>query len=90
MISQKLEKVEYLNYLGSLITNVARCKGEIKSRIAIAKAAFNKKKILFSSKLDQNFRKKQVKCYLWSIVLYGAETSTLQQTYFESSGMWYW
>jgi hypothetical protein len=41
----------------------------------MAKAAFNKKKkTLFTSKLDLNLRKKLVKCYIWSIVLYGAET----------------
>ena len=31
---------------------------EIKSRIAMAKAAFSKKKTLFTSKLDLNLRKK--------------------------------
>jgi hypothetical protein len=35
---------------------------EIKSGIFMAKAAFNKKKTLFSSKLDLNLRKKQVNC----------------------------
>jgi hypothetical protein len=54
------------------------CTCEIKSRIAIAKAAFNKKKTLFSSTLDINLRKKLVKCYIWTIALYGAETWTLQ------------
>jgi hypothetical protein len=62
--------------LGS-ITNDARCTHEIKSRIAMAKAAFNKTKTLFISKLDLNLRKKLVKCYIWSIALYGAETWTL-------------
>jgi hypothetical protein len=33
----------------------------------MAKAAFNKKKILFTSKLDLNLRKKLVKCYIWDI-----------------------
>jgi hypothetical protein len=40
----------------------------------MAKATFNKKKIIFNSKLDLNLRKKLVKCYTWSIALYGAET----------------
>jgi hypothetical protein len=43
-----------------MITNDARCTREIKSRIAMAKAAFNKKKTLFNSKLDLNLRKKLV------------------------------
>jgi hypothetical protein len=47
---------------------------EIKSRIAIGKSAFNKKRTLFTSKLDLNLRKKLVKCYIWSRALYGAET----------------
>jgi hypothetical protein len=52
--------VEYFKYLGSMLTNDARCIREIKSRIAMAKATFNKKKTLFTSKLDLNLRKKLV------------------------------
>jgi len=44
----------------------------------MAKAAFNKK-TLFTSKLDSNLRKKLVKCYIWSIALYSAETRTFQK-----------
>jgi len=44
MIDQKqLENVEYFKYLGSIVTNDGRCTCEIKCRIAMAKAAFNKK-----------------------------------------------
>jgi hypothetical protein len=51
MTDQKqLENVEYFNYLGSMITNSARCTCEIKSRIAIAKAAFNNKETVFAKK----------------------------------------
>ena len=38
-------------------------------------------------------RKKLVKCYIWSIALYGAETGTLRkvdQKYLESFKMWCW
>jgi hypothetical protein len=76
-----------------MITNDARCTREIKSRIAMAKAEFNKKKNLFTSKLELNLRKKLVKCYTWSIALYGAETWTLRkvdQKYLESFQMWCW
>ena len=47
---------------------------------AMAKAAFNKKKNRFTSKLDLNLRKKLVKCYVWSMAVYGAETWTLWAT----------
>jgi hypothetical protein len=68
-----LENVEYFNYLGSLVTNDARCTREIKSRIAMLKGAFNKK-ALFTSKLDLNLRKIQENFYIWIIASYRAET----------------
>jgi len=64
MTDQKdLENVEYFNslYLGTLITNDARCIHEIKSRIAIAKATLNKLKALFTSKLDLKFKEENIK-----------------------------
>ena len=92
MVDHKhVENVEYCNYLGSMITNDERCTGEIKSTNAMAKAAFNKK-TLFTSKLELCFRKKLIKCYTWSIALYGAETWTLQKDhkYVECFEMWWW
>jgi hypothetical protein len=56
-----------------MITNNARCTCEIKSKIAVAKNAFNKKKTLFTSKPYLNLRKKLVKNYIWTTDLYGAE-----------------
>ena len=48
MIDQKqLENVECFKYLDSVLTNDGRCTCEIKSRITMAKAAFNKKKTLY-------------------------------------------
>jgi hypothetical protein len=57
----------------------------------MAKAAFNKKRTLFTSTLHLELRKKLVKCYIWSIALYGAETWTLRavdQKYLKSFEMW--
>jgi hypothetical protein len=66
MIDQKqLENVEYFKYLGSILTYDGRCTCEIKCRIAIANAAFNKKRAPFISTLDLELRKKLVKCYTW-------------------------
>ena len=65
----KLENVKCFKYLGSVLTEDGRCTCEIKSRIAMAKAAFNKKKNLCTSKLDLNLRKRLVRCYVWSMVL---------------------
>jgi len=78
-IDQKLDNVEYFNYLGSMITNDESCTHEIKSRTVMTKAAFNKKKALCTSKLGLNLRKKLSNCEIWSIVPYGAETKKLRK-----------
>jgi hypothetical protein len=69
------------------------CIREIKYRTSTAKATFNKKKTLFASKLDLNLRKKLVKCYIWNIAVYGAETRTLRKVdrkYLERYQKWCW
>jgi hypothetical protein len=85
-----LKTVECFKYLGSIRTNDGRCRREIKSRVAMAEASFNKKKTLSTSKFDLKLRKKLVKCYIWSMAFYGAETWTLRaahQKYLESFEM---
>jgi hypothetical protein len=79
MIDQKQPgNVESFKYLGSMLTNNGKCTCEIKSIIAMEKAEFNKKKAIFTNILDLKLRKKLVKCYIWSIALYGAEFWTLR------------
>jgi len=79
--------------MGIMLANDGRCTGEIKCRITVAKAAFNKKRALFTGTLAWELRKKLVKCYIWSIVLYGAETGTVRavdQKQLETFEMWCW
>jgi len=76
-----------------MLTNDGICSCEIKSKIVMAKAAFNKKRALFTDTLDLKLRKKLVKCYIWSIALYGAETWMLQAVDLKHLGsfeMWCW
>jgi hypothetical protein len=90
---QQLENVECFKYLGSMLTNDGRCTCEMKCRVAMAKAAFNKKRALFTGTLDWELRKELVKCYIWSVALYGAETWTLRAVYQKHLGsfeMWCW
>jgi len=59
----------------------------------MATLAFNNKKALLTSKLDLKLRKKLLKCYIWSIALYGAEIRTLwkvDRKYLKSLEMWCW
>ena len=59
----------------------------------MTRAAFNKKRALFTSTLDLELRNKLMKCYNWSTALYCAETWTLRATgqkRLESFEMWCW
>ena len=64
--------------MGSLITNDARHTRNMKTRFAMAKAAFNKE-TLFTSKLHIHLRKTLVKCYILNTAMHGAETWTFQK-----------
>jgi hypothetical protein len=49
--------------------------------------------VSFTNKMDLELRKKLVKCYIWSIALYGDETWTLQaidHKNLETFEMWRW
>jgi len=52
-----------------VIINYAICTRKIKSTVAMAKVAFNKK-TLFTSKLDLNLRKKVEKFYISNICVW--------------------
>jgi hypothetical protein len=53
VVDQRLqENLEYFNSMGSTMINDARYTREIKSRIDIPKSSFNKKKNIFTNKLN--------------------------------------
>ena len=73
-----IRQVQEFKYLGYTLTTDGKCRTEIKKRMAIAKASFQKmstivknRNISFSTKL------KVLKTYVWSILLYGCETWTI-------------
>ena len=54
------------------------CCQEVKQKIAMAKEDFNRKRSIFCGPLKKELRKRLVKCFVWSVALYGAETGTLR------------
>ena len=77
---QCLDQVNQFTYLGQLITNDGYCDTEIRRRIGIARACFNKmKNVLVSGKINLALRLRLLQCYVWSTLLYGAETWTLRK-----------
>ena len=55
------------------------CCQEVKKRILIAKEAFNRNRSIFCGLLEKELRKRLLKCFVWSVALYGAETWTLRR-----------
>ena len=92
--NEKIQQVQEFCYLGSLITQDNRSNKEIRRRITLAKQAFEKKKNLLSNKnLSIYTRKKFIKTYIWSILLYGCETWTVgryERERLEAMEMWLW
>ena len=73
---KELEEVDRFKYLGSVLTRDGYCTREIKMIIAIANEAFNRKMSLLTSKLNIELKKKLVRCYVWSIVLWLRDMDT--------------
>lgn len=74
-----LERVSKFKYLGSFITEALDPDIEIKQRIEVARTAFNKmRSLLCDDNLSLKLRQHMTECYVWSILLYGAEAWTLK------------
>ena len=56
-----------------------RCKTEIKTRIGMAKNAFNKRKELLSKSLNKDTKKRIIKAIIWNVALYAAQTWTYKK-----------
>ena len=63
-----------------MITDDGKCDTEICRRIEIARNAFhNMNKVLTSRDISLQTRKRIVKCYIWTTLLYGSDTWTITQ-----------
>ena len=90
---QQVDQVSQFRYLGSLISEDGYCTQEIQSRIEMAKKVFMGKKKLFTGIMNLELKKRIMKCLVWSVALYAAETWTLTQTdrrRLEAFEMWIW
>ena len=75
-----LEQVKQFKYLGQLITEDGKTDIEIRRRIEIARKNFmNMKDTLISRKLSLETKKRLVRCYILSTLLYASETWTISE-----------
>lgn len=76
-----IERVQFHKYLGCLLNADWDATQEIRSRIEQARSAFIKMRtVLCSRDIDLALRIRVLKCYVFSILLYGAESWTLTET----------
>jgi hypothetical protein len=76
--SISLTKEIKVKYLGTWIVKEADNKTEIKSRIEQARQAFTSmQKLMCNRDLSIEIKKRMLNCYVWSVLLYGAETWTI-------------
>ena len=70
-----IQQVDRMVHLGYMETEDGKCDKEIKRRIGIARTAFERMtKILTSRNISIELRLYIAKCYIWSTLLYGAQT----------------
>ncbi|XP_071581636.1 uncharacterized protein [Temnothorax nylanderi] len=75
----RIERVASIEYLGCLITEDLDPDREVRRRIEIARGVFNKMRAFFcEDNLNLRLRRRMVKCYVWSVLLYGVEAWTLK------------
>ena len=77
--NREQKEVDHFKYLGSVLTRDCYCTREIKARNFMRKEAFYRKISLLTGKLNIELRKKFIRRYVWSIALYGSETSKLRK-----------
>src|SRR6476469_7789419 len=76
---QSVEQVSKFRYLGSLISKDGRCLDDVKTRIRMAKNAFNKRKELLTRSIRVDLRKRLAETLVWPVVLYGCETWNMRK-----------
>ena len=73
-----IKQTEHFRYLGSLISSNGRSTNEIERRIVMAQQAFTDLGyILRNKKMSFRIRFCLLKCYVWSVFLYGCESWTM-------------
>src|SRR6218665_2186984 len=67
---ERLEQVDRFRYLGALIMSDGRCETELKTRIGMAKNAFNQRKELLRKSLNKDIKKRIIKAIIWKEMSY--------------------
>ena len=91
---ESIDQVDRFTYLGQLLVSDGKSDDVIKRRIEIARGAFRSMSNTLNSRdLSIKIRKRLVNRYIWSTLLYGAETWTISKNMMDrirAFEMWVW
>ena len=93
MDGKRIQQVQRFTYLGSIVTEDGYTLADVKSRIALAKKKFMERREILSGEMGIEMKKKLVKCLIWSVATFGAETWIMNaetRRRIESFEMWCW
>ena len=80
MEGRHITQIGKYKYLGVMVTKDGKCETEVLKRIGMAKTTFNSmRKILSNMNIDMKLRMRLVKCFVWSVLMYGCEVWTLDK-----------
>ena len=90
---QLIQQVTAFKYLGSWITSDGKSEKDITTKIGMAKSAYTELKHLLTNRhISIKTRMRVLKCYVWPVLLYGAETWTISKEMrkkLEAAEMWF-
>lgn len=85
-----MKQVDWYKYLGN---KEWMSEQDIRSRIHTVQETFNRKKVILCTTMNMNLRKRLVKSFIWSVLLYELETWTTRkrdEERIETLEMWNW
>ena len=92
--SVQIKQIDHFKYLGSSITSDGRSDMDIRCSIGQAKQTFmDMNNLLGARSLGMGVRKRLLKCYIWSVLLYGCKSLTINKNMeqrLKATEIWVW
>ena len=93
MENRELNQVESFKYLGGMVCEDRKCDKDLRMRIVMEKASFGQmRKVLTNLQFNIDTRKRVLKAYVWSVLLFGCESWTISKDMrrkLEATEMWF-
>lgn len=92
--TETIKQMDSFNYLGSTVTFDGRYEKKIRMQILLAKNTFGKiKNLVTITKLSIRMKRRFMKCFVWSVLLYVCETWMMRRAdaqRLQAAEKWFW